>query len=269
MVRVSNGLITFLNLVSLIISVAAIGYSLWLYTHNGTLCQKVIQKPLLILGVSLLFMSLLGLIGSCCRVSFLLWIYLFVMFVLIVGLFCFTLFTIIVTNKGVGKAISGRGYKEYRLGDYSRWLQKYVVNGNNWDEIKSCLVDLHFCHKLAGEKAEEFYKHSLSPTESGCCKPPSYCGFQFENATFWTVPKSGPAVPDSDCTMWSNNQTELCFDCKSCKAGVLANMRREWRQLAIINFIIIIIIICIYSVACCALRNNRADGYQRHKGGYP
>ncbi|CAK9147866.1 unnamed protein product [Ilex paraguariensis] len=170
--------------------------------------------------------------------------------------------------RGVGKVISGQGYKEYRLGDYSRWLQKYVVNGNNWDEIKSCLVDLHFCQRLSGEKAEELYKQSLSPTESGCCKPPSYCGFQFQNATVWTAPKSGPAVPDSDCTTWSNDQMQLCFDCKSCKVGVLGNMKREWRQLAIINFIILVIILIVYSLGCCALRNNRADGFKRHKG-YP
>ncbi|KAA8542330.1 hypothetical protein F0562_023534 [Nyssa sinensis] len=190
------------------------------------------------------------------------------MFLLIAGLLCFTVFTVIVTNKGVGEAISGRGYKEYRLGDYSHWLQNYVINEKHWEKIKSCLIDAQVCKSLGEarhESAADFYKSSLSPTESGCCKPPTSCGFEYQNATFWTVPKSGPAVPDGDCKTWSNNQTVLCFDCQSCKAGVLANIKKEWRQLAIINAGILVFIIVVYSIGCCALRNNRSDRYHRHK----
>ncbi|KAA8541137.1 hypothetical protein F0562_025117 [Nyssa sinensis] len=268
MVRVSNASITFLNIVTLLLSLVAIGASIWVGVHQGSVCHNVLQRPLLISGLFLLVVSLFGLIGSCCKVSFFLWIYLAVMFLLILGLVCFTVFAIIVTNKGVGKAISSRGYKEYRLDDYSHWLQKYVVNDKNWNTIKICMIDAQVCQRLGGsghETAQDFFKESLSPAESGCCKPPTYCGFEYQNATFWTEPKSGPEVPDSDCKTWSNNQTVLCYDCKSCKAGVLANIKNDWRELAIINTAILVFIIIIYSIGCCALRSNRSDRSIRQK----
>lgn len=166
MVRVSNFIITFLNCVTLLVSLVAIGFSIWLnFNHSATLCQKVLQKPLLILGVCLLVVSILGLIGSLCRVSFILWIYLFLLFLLIVGLLCFTLFAILVTNKNVSKALSGRGYKEIKSGDYTNWLQKYVVNEENWGEIKSCLVDTKFCQHIPTGKGADFYKYRLSPIQ--------------------------------------------------------------------------------------------------------
>ncbi|THG08656.1 tetraspanin-8-like [Camellia sinensis] len=271
MVRMSNTFIAFFNLITLLISIAAIGGSIWFSTHPASICQKVIQKPLLYIGLALFVVSLFGLIGSCCRVQFVLWIYLVVMFLFIIALMCFSVFAILVTNKGIGKAVSGRGYKEYRLGDYSNWLQMYVVNGTNWDKVKSCLVDAHVCSRLGGnphETAADFDKRNLSPTESGCCKPPSYCGLEFKNATFWTVPKTGPAVPDSDCTAWSNDQSVLCYNCKSCKAGILAIFSYSRRLLAMINAGVLVFVIILYSIGCCALRNNRSSRYQRYKG-YP
>ncbi|KAI7989048.1 Tetraspanin-8 [Camellia lanceoleosa] len=102
-----------------------------------------------------------GLVGSCYRVSLLLWVYLLAMFLLIVILFCFTIFAFVVTNKGVGEVVSGKGYKEYRLGDYSNWLQKRVNSTKNWNKIKSCLQDSKVCKSLIDDgsntTADQFY----------------------------------------------------------------------------------------------------------------
>ncbi|CAL5362482.1 unnamed protein product [Camellia sinensis] len=266
MIRISNILIAFINTLTLVTSLAAIGASFWFLSGLPSVspCQKFIQQPLLILGSSLFLLSFFALIGSCCRVQFFLWIYLFFLFVLIVGLMCFTVFAIVVTNKGVGEVVSGRGYKEHRLGNYSNWLQNYVLDDQHWDEIKSCFVELKVCKKIEDdpdETRDDLIKRKLSPIqgvcpmflESGCCKPPTNCG---KNA----------AGTDTDCETWSTNEDKLCYDCESCKAGVLENMRTEWRSLAIINGCILFLVILIYSIGCCALRSNRSSRYHGYKG---
>ncbi|KAL3637920.1 hypothetical protein CASFOL_018368 [Castilleja foliolosa] len=265
MSRVSNGMITCLNVVTIVIAFSAIGFSLWFHVKSESPCQRVLKAPLLVVGGVLLLVSLAGLIGSCCRVTMLTWIYLFLLFIIIVGLIVFTVFAIIVTNRGVGQAVSRQRIGEHRLGDYSKWLQKYVINDKNWEEIKSCLVGVKLCGVIEGGKGKQFYQHKMPPLLSGCCKPPNYCRFEFHNATYWTKPETGPTEPGPDCKTWSNVQTELCFDCESCKVAVLRNVKREWRVLAIVNVFILVIVITVYSIGCCALRNNRYD-YKRQKG---
>jgi hypothetical protein len=99
----------------------------WLHKQANTECERWLEKPIIALGVFLLIVSLMGLIGACCRVSWLLWFYLLFMFLLILLLFVFTIFAFIVTNEGAGEKLSNKGYKEYRLGDYSNWLQKGLM----------------------------------------------------------------------------------------------------------------------------------------------
>ncbi|CAN4086197.1 unnamed protein product [Withania somnifera] len=266
MVRVSNFIITFLNCVTLLISLLAIGFSFWFsFNSSPTLCQKVLQKPLIVLGVCLLVVSVLGLVGSLCRVTFVMWIYLFLLFLLIAGLLCFTLFTILVTNKNVSKALSGRGYKEIKTGDYTNWLQKYVVNEENWEDIKSCLIDTKFCQRLPTGKGVDFYKYSFSATQSSCCKPPTYCGLEFRNATYWIMPKAGPAVADNDCKIWSNVQSELCFNCQSCKIAFLDNIKNDWKKMSFVNFGLLLLVLFVYGIGCCAFRNNKSKEYHRKK----
>ncbi|XP_042466200.1 tetraspanin-12-like [Zingiber officinale] len=93
-------------------------------------------------------------------------------------------------------------------------------------------------------------------TESGCCKPPKYCKFKNTNATS-TIPDSATASSSPDCLAWSNNLHQLCYSCSSCKAGVVAVLRRGWKKLTIANLILLIVVIIMSSLTCCALRNNR------------
>lgn len=168
MARFSNGLITTLNVLTLLLSIPIIGSGIWLSSrHSASACEKFLATPVIVLGVVFLLVSLAGLVGSCCRVTFLLWIYLLVMFVVIVLIFFFTLFAFVVTNKGAGEVVSGRGFREYRLGDYSHWLQKRVDQGKNWEKIRSCLQDSKVCRSLQekNQTLNEFINQNLSPIQ--------------------------------------------------------------------------------------------------------
>ncbi|KAF5190826.1 Tetraspanin-8 [Thalictrum thalictroides] len=169
---------------------------------------------------------------------------------------------------GAGKVVSERGYKEYKLGDYSNWLQNRVNDNKNWRKIRSCLQDSNVCKSLAEDVNEDFQtyiKKSLSPLQSGCCKPPTECNLSYVNATVWDPPATPINSTNTDCTTWSNQY--LCFECQSCKAGVLDNLKRDWKKVAVINVIFLIFLIIVYSIGCCAFRNNREDNaYPRWKG---
>ncbi|KAJ3694787.1 hypothetical protein LUZ60_000164 [Juncus effusus] len=272
MARISNVLITIINIVILLFSLVIIGSGAYLKFQSKSECAEFFHWPLIIFGVGLFVFSLFGIFGACCSITFFLWIYLFVLFLLIFAMFSVTVFVFVVTNKGAGQAISGRGYKEYRLGDYSNWIQKNVRDYKNWQTIESCFSVGQVCGQFnAGSilSANDFYKQALSPIQSGCCKPPTYCGYSYVNSTFWVEPKTGLKSADPDCKAWSNDQAKLCYDCNSCKAGVLATIKRKWKEIAIINVVIIVVLLIFYTVGCCAIRNNRNDKYKRQfYGGY-
>jgi len=166
MVRFSNNVIGLLNFLTFLLSIPILVAGVWLSKQGATECERWLEKPVIALGVFLMLVSLAGLVGACCRVSWLLWLYLLVMFVLIVLLFAFTIFAFVVTNKGAGEVVSNRGYKEYRLGDYSNWLQKRVNNTKTWNRIRSCLqsgkVCTEFQSKFLNDTVTEFYSENLS-----------------------------------------------------------------------------------------------------------
>ena len=129
-------------------------------------CERFLYKPPILVGFFLMFVSLTGFIEACCCVPGLLWVYLVFMFLLILAGFVFTIFAFVVTNKGVGRMLSGKGYKEYRLGGYSNWLQKRVNNDGNWNKIKSCLDESKICndfsYRFRNDTLEKFQKESLN-----------------------------------------------------------------------------------------------------------
>ncbi|KAI4335490.1 hypothetical protein L6164_014130 [Bauhinia variegata] len=266
MVRFSNNLIGLLNFLTLLLSIPILVTGVWLSRQANTECERWLEKPIIALGVFLLLVSLAGLIGACCRATWLLWIYLVVMFLLIVLVFAFTIFAFVVTNKGAGETLSGRGYKEYRLGDYSNWLQKRVNNTNTWNRIKSCLYTSKVCSDFnstyLSDTVEKFYTENLSALQSGCCKPSNDCGFTYQSPTVWN--KTSTTSTNPDCDAWNNDQTVLCFNCQACKAGLLQNIKTNWKRTAIVNIIFLVFLVIVYSIGCCAFRNNRADNWKRY-----
>ena len=107
--------------------------------------------------------------------------------------------------------------------------------------------------------------------QSGCCKPPTRCGFRYVNATFWAAPRSGLSVAaagDGDCRAWSNDMQVLCFDCDACKAGVLETVKTKWKAVATVNIALLVLLVVVYTLGCCALRsNNGGSRYFKDDGG--
>ncbi|KAA0051920.1 tetraspanin-3-like [Cucumis melo var. makuwa] len=62
---------------------------------------------------------------------------------------------------------------------------------------------------------------------------------------------------EPDCGRWSNDQDQLCYACDSCKAGVLASLKKSWRKVSVINIIVLIILVISYVIGYAAFRNNR------------
>jgi hypothetical protein len=72
------------------------------------------------------------------------------------------------------------------------------------------------------------------------------------------------AAQDGDCYQWNNAPNILCYGCESCKAGVLEQIRRNWHKISVINVTVLVVLIAIYAIGCCAFRNAR-----RADSGYP
>lgn len=101
--------------------------------------------------------------------------------------------------------------------------------------------------------------------QSSCCKPPTHCDLEFHNATYWTMPQTGPAVADNDCKTWSNVQSKLCYNCQSCKMAFLDHIKNDWNILSFVNLGLLLFVLFVYGVGCCAFRNNKAKGHHKKK----
>ncbi|KAL6843223.1 hypothetical protein ACP4OV_026936 [Aristida adscensionis] len=281
--RLSNNVLGALNLVTFLLSVPVLAAGVWLRTRaDGTGCDHFLSSPAIALGAVLMAVSLAGLAGACCRLTWLLRLYLLAMLALIAALLCFTAFAFAVTTgRGTGDAaaaaVPGR---EHRLGGYSTWLRRHVEDGENWGRIRRCLAGAGVCKRLRDgggfTPAQLLSGDRMSPVVSGCCRPPASCNFTYAGGgTAWSS-KTASTRPSSepDCKAWSNDAGALCYGCRSCKAGVAEALRRDWKRAAIVNVVFLAFIVVVYTAGCCAFRNSRRDNYAYHSsagrthGGY-
>ncbi|KAJ4970216.1 hypothetical protein NE237_003315 [Protea cynaroides] len=263
MIKFSNSLIGLINFLTFLLSIAILGGGIWLSTKaNNSDCLKFLQWPLIIIGVALMVVSLAGFVGACYRNTFLLWFYLLTMFFIIAAFLVFIVFAYVVTDKGSGRHVMNRNYLDYYLSDYSGWLKERVQKDSYWSKISSCIRDSHVCSKMGveingvPESADMFYLRKLSPIQSGCCKPPTVCGYVYENETMWNQ-GGGTMDYDLDCSTWSNDQSQLCYACNSCRAGVLATVKKHWRKISIVNIVLLVLLVIVYIIGIAAFRNNK------------
>lgn len=162
----SNVVTGVVNFLTLVLALPIIAFGIWLAKKGDSECVKFLQWPVIVLGVFVLLVSMAGLFGSWCGNRCLMYTYLIIMFLLILLLFVFTIFAFVVTNSGAGRVVSGKGFKEYKLGDYSNWMQKRVDNPKYWTKIKSCLADAKVCSDLKKyTSAAAFNSAKLTPLE--------------------------------------------------------------------------------------------------------
>lgn len=265
MARWSNNFIGIINVLTFAVSIVILGGGVWLAAKGNSVCAELLKWPVIFTGLFFMVLSIAGFLGACLKFTWLLVGYQFFMFLFIIALFCFTVIAYAMTIKGAGEVVSNQGFKEYQLGDYSNWLQRAVDNSANWQRIKICIQDAKICKNLAddsiNETAPEFYDKNLSAIESGCCEPPTSCGFTFVNATVWIVNSSSFANnTNPDCGLWSNDQDQLCYGCSACKAGVLATLKHDWKKVAVLVIILLAALLIVFFVACFACLNIRKKG---------
>ncbi|CAN1266950.1 TET7 [Linum perenne] len=225
MVWLTNCIFSFLNILIMTVGVVITATAgIMQLTEHGSDCHKFLEMPLLMIGSFMVFISIVGLIGSCCKLKPVLWIYSFLSFLMILAAMGFIAFAFLVTNTSAGKMVSEAGYDHYRLEDYSNWLRVHFADAEHWRKIKSCMVEADVCDE------EDRNRKSLS-----ILQPPDDCKFVESGNGKWKQPSSSsPNTKDPDCTTWSNDPRKRCFDCESCKAGALDNIRKDWRTLLVV-----------------------------------
>ncbi|CAL5012748.1 unnamed protein product [Urochloa decumbens] len=271
-IRMSNNVIGALNLVTLLLSVPVLITGVWLRSRaDGTGCDHFLSTPAVALGAALAAVSLAGLLGACCRATWLLWLYLLATLALALALLCFTAFAFAVTatKPGAGDAaVTATG--EGDEAGYTAWMRRHVEGRRSWARVQTCLADAGVCKRLEEDdddddskkhkkKAATLAGGGLSPVESGCCRPPASC-----NVTS-ARPRPAAAAADPDCGRWDKDDDKLCYGCESCRAGVAEALRRDWKRAAVVNAVFLALIVAVYAVACCAFRNSRRDNFAYHR----
>ncbi|KAL5655589.1 hypothetical protein ACJX0J_034908, partial [Zea mays] len=255
--RMSNVMIGYLNLATLLASLPIIGAGLWLArgssSSSSTTCSSILQTPLLAVGFAALLVSLAGFVGACFHVAWALRLYLAAVALLVAFLLGLTAFGFAVTAGGGGAQVYGRPYREYRVTDYSAWLQKRMQDDRYWRPALACVVGSKACPKIQNWTPMDYLQHDLTPIQSGCCKPPTACQYS-----------GGMPVgaQDEDCYRWNNAPDILCYRCDSCRAGVMEQVRQDWHKIFVLDVAVLAALVCICSCGCCAFRNARRSRSQ-------
>lgn len=153
------------------------------------------------------------------------------------------------------------------------YLQCWQNNWNKYNNIEVVLtMDLpfHFPSRNLNIYANEWpyiwgtINLIVCILQSGCCKPPTVCGYAYVSPTVWVNP-ANPAA-DADCAAWGNDPSQLCYECSSCKAGMLGTLREQWRRANVALVIATVALIFFYVIGCSAFKNAQTeDLFRRYK----
>ncbi|MCL7040797.1 hypothetical protein MKW94_024418 [Papaver nudicaule] len=253
-----NFYFSLVSVISFILSIPILVSGIWLIIRSTqTKCELLyLEVPLISCGLILLIVSALGIVSAQLRQEWLVIVYWIVMGVAVWVLFGFTVWGLVISGHGGGEVVKGSGFKEYKLDMYHHWFKRRINVENKWNCIRKCLRERNVCDSLSEQEnlsPKQFYLQHLSSIQSGCCKPPTQCGLVYRSPTHYDRPVSFKSS-NPDCTSWNN--TDLCFNCNACKAGVLENMRMDWKIVGKISIVCVIFLILIWfgiSVFICGV----------------
>lgn len=154
-------------MVAMLLSIPIIAAGIWLASEADNECVKLLQWPVIIIGILVLVVALAGFVGAFWRIPWLLLFYLAAMLILIILLAILVVFAYTVTNRGYGHPVPGRRYLEYHLDDYSVWMRRRVQGSFKWHRIQNCLRSTSICSQMnqTYPSPEVFFNAPISPLQ--------------------------------------------------------------------------------------------------------
>ncbi|KAK9742468.1 hypothetical protein RND81_03G175300 [Saponaria officinalis] len=245
MARWSNNLTACINLCSLMLGLSILTVAITMHERPVSSCHKLLILPCARLGSVLAVVSLFGLLGSCCRSPFLLWIYLFfyiiVIFVMIVGIVLWA----VITIKGSVRLDVGQ---EYRMAEFASWFKDHVFGMTDWSEIRQCMMDRDLC-LMDSSVQHKFY--SIPQLQHSCCKLPKWC----------LTDKNNASIPD--CKTWKNEPDKMCYYCNACTGGFLQQLSQLWQKLFPGYVALFVLVMVVFVLGSRAFQQHKADHYQK------
>ena len=163
----SNNVIGAINFVAILLSIPIIEAGIWLANEPDNSCVKILQWPVIILGILILVVALAGFVGGFWRIPWLLIFYLVAMLILIILLACLVDFIYMVTSRGSNHLETSRSYLEYHLDDFSGFLRQRVRSPLKWDRIRNCISSTTMCAELnqSYSMAQDFFNANITPIQ--------------------------------------------------------------------------------------------------------
>ncbi|RHN43315.1 hypothetical protein MtrunA17_Chr8g0386461 [Medicago truncatula] len=117
---------------------------------------------------------------------------------------------------------------------YGNWIMSQVYKESSYTslhfinmadklqikEVNFCLFMMTMMHKVCRERGmlhawtpKQYKLAKLTPTEAGCCQPPSECGYPAVNASYYDL-TFHPVSPNHDCKRYKNSQNAIIVTCK-------------------------------------------------------
>lgn len=249
MVYWSNIITACINLITLLLGLFLLGTRIYLAAHDDMICFSLLSMPCLRLGTILVILSLLGLLGICCRSAFLMWAYLIGYFILILVVTIGLVLWIVVMSKGAVRLDVG---KAHQLNDFTFWFHDQMMGLAEWSQLRKCLIHKNICH-CRGRKDNFFFSMNL---KEGCCIPPPVCS---EN--FLTV---------HDCDAWKKETETMCYYCSTCAQGFISQLAVLWQKFLPAIVALLVILITVFVLGCRVFRQNKAAHYRRlYQNGRP